>query len=58
MRELKGYTHFDFFNEDAPFYTSTYFTLLDMIQDEYKRKKKNMDEIEKRANKKGKKKRW
>jgi hypothetical protein len=35
MRKLKGYTHYDFFNEENPFYASTFFILLNLIKKEY-----------------------
>jgi len=45
MRKLKGYTHFDFINDDRPFYCITFFELLKLIQREI--------DAEKKASKKG-----
>ncbi len=47
MRKYGGYTHFDFFNEDRPFHSSTYFELIDSIRREIDKEEKEMKKAQK-----------
>ena len=58
MTELGGYNHFDFFQDNPPFYTSTYFELINLIREkdlqEHKAHTKAKRESEKKSSGKGK----
>lgn len=50
MRKLKGYTHFDFINDD--FMASQYFVLIELIREEQDQQAKEEKKMREKANRK------
>ena len=52
MLELGGYNHFTFFQEDPPFYLSTYFELITLIREKDDKERKEYNKIDKGSKRK------
>ena len=54
MLELGGYNHFTFFQDNPPFYASSFFELVNMIQEKDDRERKDYKKAEAESKRKNK----